>query len=107
MVIPVHTRAKQVLWPRVAGLQRCIPRRHHFAAATELGMVNVDPIVNHRNGDATTERYLVSRLDIGMRIHRDPIDRGFIQMPLLWKNRLARQRTDQLRVAKLDVVPLQ
>jgi hypothetical protein len=100
----VRTRAELVLRPRIVRLQRRVARSHDLAGAPELGMIDIDPIVDDRNDDTFSARDLVCAFDIHVRVDDDATDSGPLQVPLLRGDVLRCPAADQLGVAELDVV---
>src|SRR5262249_17353620 len=78
VVAVIRPGASQVLWARIAGQQRRITRGNYFAITSELGVIDVDAIVDDGNRDTLSARNLVCRLHIGVRVDSYSADCGLL-----------------------------
>jgi hypothetical protein len=97
----------RVLRPWIVVPERDIARCDDLPGAAELGMVDIDSVVDHRNGNSLAERETVRGLDVRMRGDLRSIHGGHGKMPLLRRDGAEATLADHFGMTVFNIRPLQ
>ena len=107
MVVVTVQECQRVLRSRVGGSNSRVERRHNLACNIEFRMVDVDSVVDDRDGRAPAPGDRPGCGHVGMGVDDPSVDHSLPQMPLSIVSGPALPLSDQLRMAHVDIRPFQ
>ncbi len=89
--------------PAIAYAACPVARVHDLAGAGEIQVVDVHSVVDNGDRDVLSLGNGPRRHDVGVLVDDVPVDRGFLEVPLLWCSNAAGAWPNKLGVAQLDI----